>query len=355
MSQLDGISIADVSLQLIDLSIEQPSIDESLSMIENHDKSISVTKLASAIETIISEGLNSSSKSIECSKALVDFYSSNPNSVLQSEIVGRLVLADRNPILEDLVEELLYSESTDGFNNNLDELTKQNIIELVQAEVEDRPQMIIEQIIKLSNMSSSPVSPTDTPPGANPLGTDRKDPVNSERKYSMRESSSLTYPISGDGPDIDDLMNHLKDLAKSDYPGFLQELNTQMQEDSDFGRKIGALIRDNKELRDIMSKPIIKMLISNSSNPTASRNSFSFCHQVGVDTIISHMDDEQISRVVPRLMGNSPSTKMLFAHDDLLCRIDSGETMTLNTLAQEGPVAIPILMNIRLKKLKGGE
>ena len=56
--------------------------------------------------------------------------------------------------------------------------------------------------------------------------------------------------FTGEGPlPIEELVQHLIELANSDSPGFLNELNSQMQDNPDFGRQIGNIMNENEEFR----------------------------------------------------------------------------------------------------------
>jgi hypothetical protein len=334
MGRDEGIASGRFS-SLIELTIDLPSLDEALSIIKAPDIDLNDSRLRSVIDAII-DGLNDSSKSIECSKALVDFYESHPEDPIQMEIMIRITLAEKSPIGEDIVDILLSDQTEGSLSRDLDEIDTQHIKELVKTDPGDRPQLLLNQIREMENRANStqlPFSPLENRP---------VDSVWIRETYSAQQLSE-SKPTPGEGQDPNLLKNHLKDLAKKKHPGFIEELSSQMQRNPDFGRQIGNLIRNDEEFRHEMTKAVIHTMTQNSENPNVIHNFLSYSHQIGEDTVIPSMSDEQKTLYIPRLMGNNPMDQL----DDLLVRIESGELMTLNTLAQEGPVAVPMLWNIR--------
>lgn len=322
----------------IEFVINPPSVNEALSMIKVPNPDLADPKLISLIDSII-DGLNNSSKSIECSKALVDFYEAHPDDRIQMEIMARIAGAEKSSILEDTVEKLLSDENQGSFSRDIDEIDKQHIKELVQVDPGDRPQLLLKQIMKMDNQTKD--NQTAPPPLVDPLLIAEY----IRNAYGHRQSSE-TKPEINEYPDSNCLKENLNNLIKGNSLD-IHELSSQMEKNPDFGRQIGNSMRNNEELRNDITKAVIEIMDQNEENPTLIRNSLSYFHQIGEDTVIPLMSDNQKTNYIPRLMGNNPMDQLVFEGDDLLVRIESGESMTLNSLAQEGPVAIPVLWSIR--------
>ena len=342
----------------IEFVINPPSLNEALSMIKVHNPDLTDPKSISLIDSII-DGLNNSSKSIECSKALVDFYEAHPDDRIQMEIMARIAGAEKSSILEDTVEKLLSDENQGSFSRNLDEIDKQHIEELVQVDPGDRPQLLLKQIMKMENQTKDNQTKDNQTKDNQTKDNQTKDNQTAppplvdplliaeyiRNTYGHRQPSE-TKPDTNEDPDSNRLKENLNNLIKGNSLD-IHELSSQMEKNHDFGRQIGNSMRNNEELRNEITKAVIEIMDQNEENPTLIRNSLSYFHQIGEDTVIPLMSDNQKTNYIPRLMGNNPMDQLVFEGDDLLVRIESGESMTLNSLAQEGPVAIPVLWSIR--------
>lgn len=339
MGQDTGISGGNFT-PLFELDVAQPTLDESLSLISTSDVNLNDPNLRPALSTII-DGLNNSSKSISCSDAILSLYENCPGDAIQAEIMIRLAWSENSPILEDLVYEILSDTTENSLSREFDDVDKQQIIELIKTPPENRANLLLKYIEQQNGQSGATQQSTDEP----------ITPMRLSEYYSAQSPEGKEH--SGEGPlPPEVLMQHLMELAKSNTPDFLNELNSQMQNSPEFGRQIGNLINQHDEFRNEMTRAVIKTMTQHSENPTIVRNSLSYFHQVGEDTVIPLMNEDQKAQYIPRLLGKDTHDQLAFAKDDLLCRVEKGEEMTLSTLGQEGPVAIPVLWKIRFGNTK---
>ena len=355
MGQSSGM-ITENYLLFNDFEEDHISLDEVIDQIHSSNLDLNSINMKPSIDIII-EGLSSTTKSLDSTKALLELYKDNPGKKIQSIIISRLSMAEKSPILEDLLNEVLNDVTENSLSRRFNENDKKDILELLDAEIEDRPKILLSQINKMKNQTNSKDN-KETPYLNSIILSILLHEKESDSKQSSKNKTDAYFfddPKAlrknerpeelNDDEFLDILDGHLK--SNSNDSDFLDELKRQMMIDADLGRKIGKLMHDQPNYCVAMTKSLISMLNHDSLDPSIIRNILSYSNQVGVYTAIKFMSDNQKEKYLPYLTGNNYNAQLMFDGDDLLNRIDSGENFTLNALAKEGPITVPILWNIR--------
>ncbi|MBU2650983.1 MAG: hypothetical protein KKA81_08610 [Bacteroidetes bacterium] len=307
------------------------SIDKAIEIVNNEAGNI---KLESGVVDALISGLDSSAYNSDCFNALVDVYTNNPGSNIQYDIISKLTLSDC-PNAQNLMKEILSDNTIDSLSEDLNDVVKADVLSLMNLDVDDRAGEILKQILE-----TDPDFPTDAHIDYKILKGDALR-ISYERITDPNEHNTE--------PDPDILLKHFKDLmSNSDMTEVMVTLAEQMNENSDFGRTVGQLMKQNVDLNEQVTKVILQVSEENPGNKEILKNTLSYCRNVGLDIATTYMSEDQKLSFIPRLYGETISDRFFLNQDALLTRLDAGESISLNTFSNEGLVAIPILLNIKL-------
>ncbi|MGB0524359.1 MAG: hypothetical protein ACPGJS_15420 [Flammeovirgaceae bacterium] len=331
----------------INVSISQPSIEDAVEAINSGQ----VSDLTGTVD-VLTEGLSSAEYTADCYTSLARIYVENPGQPIQLDIITKLVWSE-SPNASMLMEELLSDSTQHSMSTQFDEGVKEQLLSLMEYHVDERSNKLVSQIQERDFNIHRSLDVNELKQCL-PFWDDREgggDGDDDELFPNPDVGISSEEEEADDSEDDErlDLEKHLSSWANVDLESFMKNLEAQMAKHADFGRKVGNIIQQNSALRDIVTASVLDIATKYNTNELVIRNTLAYCHAVGEDIAITHMTDAQKSNLYPRLVSESQcaADKVFIAQNELLTRMDAGEIVTVSTLANEGALAVPILLNIR--------
>ena len=321
----------------IRFTTEGLSLSEAINEVNSHSGNISDE---TGIVDVLMEGLNSSSQNANCYNALIDIYIANPGENIQYDVINKLTWSE-SPNAQFLMEEILSDSTYNSLSSQFDEIEKDNILSIMRLDIDERANEIMEQI-----KSANPDYPTDAPIDYHTI-RGKMEGTHISHNYNFKLPDKPN--TEGGNGNLDELKDHLIELLQSDFLEAISTLVGQIQDNPDLGRQLGQLMQQDIEFRGLVTDMFLKTAAENPNDESILKNTLSYCRQVGEDISITRMTENQKLELIPKLRGENVGDRIYFAQDDLMTRLDAGEFMSLNTLSNEGLVAIPILLNIKLK------